>query len=177
MIKVKVENPIDAILKLKARKTIRGDIVILDHPEIDIVVEPEGNRVVCFSKKEYGTHVYALQSRFFDYLVRKGAILNGSVRASNVFGSIQGQLLSDVRKQEAVDPVQIALYLIAKFLIDELGIGDIIDDYQDAYDDLLTDPPDKDSTPLGQVPHESPKGSGMGRGQGNYIGTYGYFGE
>ena len=178
MIKVKVENPIDAVLKLKARKTIRGDIIILDHPEIDIVVEPEAKRVVCFSKKEYGDHVYALQSRLFDFLVRKGAILNGSVRASNVFGSMQGQLLSDVRKQEAVDPVQIALYLISKFLIDELEIGDIIDDYQEAYDDLLTDPSDEDSTPLGKVPHEPTKGSDVyGRAQGNYIGTYGYYGE
>ena len=109
MIKLTVDQPIDAILKLKARKTMRGDIVVLDHPEIDVVVSPHENRVVTYSKKEYGDHIYAVQSRLFDFLVRKGSILNGSVRSSNVFGSMQGFLLSDKEKAKAIDPHQVAL--------------------------------------------------------------------
>ena len=176
MIKITVDNPIDAKLKIKARKTMRGDIVILDHPDIDIVVSPQENRVVTYSKKEYGDHVYALQSRLFDYLVRKGVILNGSVRSGNVYSSMQGFLLSDVEKQKKVDPHQVAIYLVSKFLKHELGEQDVIDDYQDAYGDLLTEPPEDDSTRLGKVPHQPTKGDSYVN-SGNYFGLYGYYGE
>lgn len=173
MIKITIDNPIDAKLKLKARKTMRGDIVILDHPDVDIVVSPHENRVVVYSKKEFGDHIYALQSRLFDYLIRKGTILNGSVRSGNVYSSMQGFLMSDTQNQKKVDPHQVAIYLIAKFLKHELGEQDVIDDYQDAYDDLLTDPPDDESTRLGKVPHEPTKGD-VYKNTGNYFGLYGY---
>tara|TARA_R100001126_G_C4832516_1_gene152528 strand:- start:120 stop:650 length:531 start_codon:yes stop_codon:yes gene_type:complete len=176
MIKIKIDNPIDAKLRMKARKTMRGDIIILDHPDIDIVVSPHENRVVAYSKKEYGDHIYALQSRLFDYLVRKGCVLNGSVRSSNVYSSIQGFLLSDSEKEKKVDPHQVAIYLIAKFLRHELGVQDVVDDYQDAYDDLLTDPDAEDSTRLGKIPHQPSKGDSYAN-TGNYFGLYGYYGE
>ena len=104
MIKITLENPIDAKLKLKARKTMRGDIIILDHPDIDIVVSPHENRDVAYSKKEFGDHVYGVQSRLFDYLIRKGAILNGTVRSGNVYSSMQGFLMADTEKKKQVDP-------------------------------------------------------------------------
>jgi len=43
-IKVQVENPVDARLKLRARKTLDGNILILDHPEIDIVLSPKNKK-------------------------------------------------------------------------------------------------------------------------------------
>jgi len=172
MIKIKLDQPIDAKLKLQARKTITGDIMILDHPDIDIVVSTNENRVLCFPKKEYGDHIYAVQSRLFDHLVRKGIITNGSVRASNIYGSLQGTMLSDAIKQPVVDPTQIAIYLIVKFLKDELHIGDVVDDYQDAYDDLLTDPPKDDTTQLGKIPHDKHKGVNY-FGQNSVYGMYG----
>lgn len=176
MIKITLDNPIDAKLKLKARKTMRGDIVILDHPDIDIIVSPHENRVVAYSKKEYGDHVYALQSRLFDYLVRKGCIINGTVRSGNVYSSMQGFLMADSENPKKVDPHQVAVYLIAKFLRHELGEQDVIDDYQEAYDDLLTDPPEDDVTRLGKVPHQPTKGDSYVN-SGNYFGLYGYYGE
>jgi len=173
MIKITIENPIDAKIKLKARKTMRGDIVILDHPDIDIVVSPHENRVVAYSKKEFGDHIYGVQSRLFDYLIRKGAILNGSVRSGNVYSSMQGFLMADKEKEGQVDPHQVAIYLIAKFLRHELGEQDVVDSYQDAYEDLLTDPPDDETTRLGKVPHEPTKGDAY-RNTGNYFGLFGY---
>ena len=176
MIKVKIDQPIDAIVKLKAQKTITGDILILNHPDIDIVVSTKDNRVVCYPKKEYGDFVYAVQSRLFDYLTKKGAILNGSVRSSNVFGSMQGFLLADAIKQPVVDPTQIAIYLIAKFLRDEIEEDDVIDDYQEAYDKELTDPPKDETTELGQVPHDPHKGTNY-YGQNSVYGIYGMYEE
>ena len=85
MIKIKIDDPIDAKLRLKAKKVINGDIVILDHPDIDILISTDENRVVTYPKKEYADHVYAVQSRLFDYLTRKGACKHGSVKAANIF--------------------------------------------------------------------------------------------
>ena len=56
-IKVKVENPIDARIKLKARKTLDGNILILDHPEIDIVLAPKKKKVLALSKHQYSDHM------------------------------------------------------------------------------------------------------------------------
>jgi hypothetical protein len=159
MIKVKIDDYLDSKTRLKAKKNIAGDIVILDHPDIDILVSPEENRVLCVPKKEYADHIYALQSRLFDYLARKGGIKLGSVRGSNVFGSLQGTMLADKVSTTAVDPTQIAIFLIAKFLKDELHVGDIVDDYQDSYDKELTKPSDESSTELGKIPHDPRKGS------------------
>jgi hypothetical protein len=164
MIKIKIDEPVDARLRLKAKKTITGDIVILDHPDIDILVSTDENRVVTFPKKEYADHVYALQSRLFDYLTRKGACKHGTIRGSNIFGSLQATLLEDKINQPAVDPVQIAIYLITKFLKEELHYGDIVDDYQKSYEDELVKPPDDQTTELGKVPHEAHKGT-------NYYGS------
>lgn len=176
MINITIENPIDAKIKLKARKTMRGDIIILDHPDIDIVVSPHENRVVAYSKKEFGDHVYGVQSRLFDYLIRKGAILNGTVRSGNVYSSMQGFLMADTEKKKQVDPHQVAIYLIAKFLRHELGEQDVIDNYQQAYDNSLTEPSDDDSTRLGKIPHQPAKGDSY-TNTGNYFGLYGYYGE
>ena len=62
-IKVTVENPVDARIRLKARKTLDGNILILDHPEIDIVLAPKTKKVLALPKNQYGDHVYATQSR------------------------------------------------------------------------------------------------------------------
>jgi len=166
MIKVKIDDLIDARLRLKAKKMMTGDIVILDHPDIDVIVSTDENRVVSYPKKEYADHVYAVQSRLFDYLTRKGACKHGSVRAANIFGSLQGTLLADKVSSPAVDPTQVAIYLIAKFLKNEMHHGDIVDDYQKAAEEELTKPPDDETTPLGKVPHEPHKGT-------NYYGSHG----
>ena len=43
-ITISVDKP-DAIVHLKARKTIAGDVIIYDHPDIDIVVSPRENKI------------------------------------------------------------------------------------------------------------------------------------
>jgi len=53
-IKVTLENPVDARIKLQARRTLDGNILILDHPDIDIVLSPKNKKVLALSKKQYG---------------------------------------------------------------------------------------------------------------------------
>jgi hypothetical protein len=110
----------------------------------------------------------------------KGACKHGSVKAANIFGSLQGTLLADKINQPAVDPVQIAIYLVTKFLKNELHFGDIVDDYQESYEEELSNPPDDETTELGKVPHEPRKGTNYygGSSTGNSAGMgFGMFQE
>ena len=84
--------------------------------------------------------------------------------------------MADTEKKKQVDPHQVAIYLIAKFLRHELGEQDVIDNYQEAYDDSLTEPSDDNSTRLGKIPHQPAKGDSY-TNTGNYFGLYGYYGE
>jgi len=170
MIKVKYDYPLDAKIKLKARKMINGDILILDHPEIDMIISPEKSRVLALSKKEFSSHIYATQSRLFDYLCRKGVIQYGTVRSSNVFGSLQGTLLEDKAVTDnTTNNVQIAMYSIANFLNEEASEYNVVKQAENDLERMYTDPSNKDSTEMGEVPHEPLKGS-------NYFGSYNAYG-
>ena len=108
-INITVEPSIDAVVELKARKSLDGDIMIFDHPEIDIVVSGKKNKILALSKEQYGDHVYATQSRFFEFLSKKGVIDTASIRGGNIYGSLEGMLLESVNPEES-DSVQSAIY-------------------------------------------------------------------
>ena len=157
-IKVTVENPIDARVRLKARKTLDGNILILDHPEINIVLSPKNMKVLALSKKQYGDHVYATQSRLFDHLSRKGVVDPGSIHGGNVYGSLEGVILESTDPNRA-DSIQLTLYSVANFLIEEKPHYDAVKKYETSFDDELLDPSDADSTELGEVPHKKRQGT------------------
>jgi len=46
-LQIKIDKP-DAVVELKARKTMAGDIMIFDHPDIDIMVSPSKNKIFEF---------------------------------------------------------------------------------------------------------------------------------
>ena len=146
-IKVTVENPIDARIRLKARKTLDGNILILDHPEI-----------LATSKSQYGDHIYATQSRLFDYLGKKGVVDPGTIRGGNIFGSLEGTILESI-DPDAADSIQMTLYSVAAFLIEEKPHYAAARDYEKSFEEELLDPNDADSTELGEVPHKPRKGT------------------
>ena len=67
IIKIKDLDPVERIL-LKAKKTIDGNIIISDHPEIDILILPAQKKVVTLAKEELDDEVYETQQRFFRFL-------------------------------------------------------------------------------------------------------------
>jgi len=170
--KVQVDNPIDAQIRLKARKTLDGNILILDHPEIDIVLSPKNKKVLALSKQQYGDHVYATQSRLFEYLSKKGIVEGSSVRGGNVYGSLEGAILESL-EADRVDSFQMALYSIASFLLEEKPHYRAVKQYEIEFEKELLEPKDEDSTELGEVPHDKRKGT---VGQHNGMGAYGLFG-
>jgi len=154
-----VDKP-DAIVNLKARKTIAGDVMIYDHPEIDIVVSPKHNKIFALAKREYGDHVYATQSRMFEFLSKRGVVDSALIRGGNVFGSLEAPVLvAEEAQKDKVDPLQIAIYSIAKFLHDEAPSVKGYKEYEQDFDKQLTEPDDEDTTALGKIPHEPRQGT------------------
>jgi len=158
-VKFKIESS-NAIVHLQAKKTMAGDIMIFDHPEIDVVISPAQNKVVAFSKEQYGSHVYATQSRLFDHLAKRGVVDPSTIHSGNVFGSLEGMILEVEEKQkENVNAIQTTIYSIAKFFEHEKGFYDVLKKYEDDLEDDLLHPDDADSTALGKIPHKPRKGS------------------
>ena len=150
----------DAIVNLKARKTINGDVMIYDHPDIDIIVSPKHNKIFALAKKEYGDHIYATQSRMFEYLSKRGVVDSGLIRGGNVFGSLEAPVLTaEGVQKDKVDPLQIAIYSIAQFLQDEAPSVKGYREYERDFDKQLTEPEDEDTTALGKIPHEPRQGT------------------
>tara|TARA_R110000824_G_scaffold117863_7_gene269926 strand:- start:854 stop:1411 length:558 start_codon:yes stop_codon:yes gene_type:complete len=149
------ENPVQATRVLNIRKALDGNLLILDHPDIDIVVSPNKSKVVAFAKDEFGDHTYAATSRLFDYLSKKGIVEIGTVRGGNVYGSLEGNIPTN----EQLDPIQAAIYVVDRFLQEEAPFYDRSDIYEDDLEKSLFEPDDKNSTELGEIPHEPRKGN------------------
>ena len=157
-VQIKIDKP-DAIVNLKARKTMAGDVMIFDHPDIDILVSPSKNKIFALSKDRYGDHVYATQSRMFEYLTKRGVVEPSKVRGGNVFGSLEGSILIPDESQKDVSAIDVAIYSIAKFLHNEAPSVKAYKDYENNFDRHLVEPSDEDTTRLGKVPHEPRKGT------------------
>ena len=135
-----------AQISLQIRKTLDGSFAINDHPDIDIVLMPHMLKIVTFPKEEYGDHIYAAQSRLFDFLNKKGVIVLDSVTGGNLYGSLEANLPPPF--DEEIDPVEIALYVISNFVDEELPHYSREKKYEDELDKWLLEPDDEESTDL-----------------------------
>ena len=142
---------------LDIRKTLGGDFAIYDHHEVDIVLMPKINKIVAFAKDSISDLVYDTQSRFFDYLMKKGIVDRDSVQAGNVYASLQGKM--EPPSGEGIDAVQVALFAIAKFIEEERPRYEYLKKMEEEEEERLTEPTDEESSDLGDVPHAREKGS------------------
>ena len=150
-------KPTQAVIELKARKSLDGNIMIFDHRDIDIVVMPPKKKIIAFSKNEITDRVYDIQDRFFRFMESKGVTELGSIQSGNVFGSLEAKCLKS--SSENISELQTALYVIYEFLQEEKEYFDINDRFEEELEQSLTDPDEDQSTELGEVPHGSQKGS------------------
>ena len=100
--------------------------------------------------------VYAAQDRLFDYLRKKGTIITDSVQSGFVYGSMQG---SYPESKIGADPTEVILYTIGKFIEEEKPYYTHSAALDDALLDMETEPSDRNSTELGEVPQEKEKGT------------------
>jgi len=157
MIKVVIKDKKGVEKEVNIKKTLSGDLMMREHPEIDIIIMPEKKKVLVLPKYEQTDQVYKLQERLFKYMVQKGVILPESVFSGNVYGSLQGNY-SD-KPPEGVDVLQVVVYNLVNFIEDELPSIEYEKAYTQAMEKELLIPDVEDSTELGEVPQEPFKGS------------------
>tara|TARA_X000001382_G_C3171657_1_gene179737 strand:+ start:402 stop:1028 length:627 start_codon:yes stop_codon:yes gene_type:complete len=139
--------------KLKLRSAINGDLMILDHKDIDIVIKQGDKKIVAFAKDTLSDLVYGAESRLLEYLRRNGLIEIDSIQGGNIYGSLEGKL------QEGKKTVEVTLMKISEWMESEEPMMDGRTGYDDMQDDHLLSPDGEFSTELGEVPHEEEKGS------------------
>jgi hypothetical protein len=143
-------------VKLKARRTLDGNIVVSDHPDIDIVVMPEKMRVIAFSRDNFDDHIYQTQDRLMKYLIKKGVAMPDSVAGGNVYGSLEAKI---IKPAQEIPIDNLLLMLLSKWIDSEKPSFVYQKAIDDVYTDRITEPDDKESTELGDVSAAQEKGS------------------
>ena len=156
-VNIKIVDPNRQMLefKLNMRRALNGDLMIFDHADIDIVVMLESKKIVAFAKDLMSEVVYGAESRLFDHLKKKGVVAFDSIQGGNVYGSLEAKIIDSTE----LDSVKASLYEISQWMDGERPYFKSMEAYDEMMDDALSDPDEKDSTELGEVPQETEKGS------------------
>ena len=154
-------------IELRARRSLDGNIMILDHEDIDIVLMMEKGKCVTFPKNKMSDKVYSAQDRMFKYLAKKGLVSHSTVKGGNVFGSLEAEMLES--KIPGIDRGQAFLYTIHEYINQEKPYFRSAAEYDDDRLDAMLRPTPEDSTELGNVPQSDRKGS-----MHKQIGPYGF---
>ena len=156
VLKVIDKNQVLATFKLKARKTLDGNIIIQDHHDIDVVVRPEMKTVVTYKKDGAdGTTAYGASDRMFKYLSTRGIISMDSVQGGSILDSYEAK----IPENNLESPIKLVMLVISKWIETERPYFEYGEEYEDMMDDRLLKPDDEESTELGEVPQDKEKGS------------------
>jgi len=160
-------------ISLEARKTLDGKIMIMDHRDIDIVIDTAKKQIITFPKTEMSDEVYQTQNKYFDYLAKNGVVERNSIQSGDVFASIQATYPEPL--DEDVSPAQVVLLSTYKFIQEEIPRFETEEYIDNQLDDYYVYPTPEDSTPLGQVPEEPKKGSIDSNSAGRYRRNHGSY--
>jgi len=144
-------------IELEARRNLNGDILIFDHEDMDIVIIPEKRKCLAFSRDKMDDKVYGAQDRMFRFLSRDGIVDPATIRGGNIYGSIEAEIYES--RFKGIDSVEATLFSIYNFIQEERPYFLATKKIEDDQVSHLVDPDAEYSTPLGQVPHGSKKGS------------------
>tara|TARA_Y100000310_G_scaffold201434_1_gene201533 strand:- start:174 stop:719 length:546 start_codon:yes stop_codon:yes gene_type:complete len=144
-----------ATITLNAKKTVDGKVLVFDHPEIDIVVDPGKKKITLFPREEITDTTYFIQDNFFKHLSRAGLVKPETIQV----GSVHGSMEASYPDSDQFNVFNVVLYSMYKFIQEELGFLDRLKDIEEEFEDSLTKPNEYDSTELGEVPHSRQKGS------------------
>jgi len=142
-------------LHLKLRSALNGDLMILDHKDIDIIVQPQNNKIVAFAKEILSDAVYGAESRLLEFLRKQGIIEFDSIQGGNIYGSLEGKIM----ESQTHDSINATLLNISEWMKTEEPYMKGTTAYEQMEDDALIEPDNADSTDLGQVDQAADKGS------------------
>ena len=140
---------------LKARKTIDGNIIVSDHPDMDIVIYMKNNKLVSMPKEELDDEVYDSQNRLFKYLSRQGVVDANSIQAGNLFMSMEASIPEATKG----DKIQYVLYAISNFIEDELPYYKDMEKFEKQTEESLLEPETDEYTEFDTDLHADTKGS------------------
>ena len=154
-VKIEIIHKDEINFKLMTRSAINGDIMILDHKDIDIVLKQGEGRILTFAKETLSDYTYGAEARLLEFMRSKGVLEYDSIQGGNIYGSLEGQLM----KSEDVEVNKVALKVISEWMTTEESYIKGSTAYDDMSDDHLLSPDGEYSTELGEVPAEEQKGS------------------
>jgi hypothetical protein len=142
-------------VKLNIRKTLDNNIVIYDHPLIDIVIIPSKNKIFTVPKDSVISDTYAAQNRYFKFLDKKGVLIKGTIRSGAIINSLE----SFYPPNDKIDVMQVIILLTKRFMEKEMEFIDISKNYEENVEDMYVNPEEEDTTELGEVPQKPRKGN------------------
>ena len=149
-LKIKFPEPPQATIELKVRKTLAGNLLINDHEKMDIVIVPSENKIVTMPKPYAGDNIYDYQRELMDSLFRGGVVEYDSIQGGVNFGMLEGVM----GENKKVDPVQVALFEIEKYISKTSRDDFRAEEYDRNIEDRFTNPSPEDSTELGEIKPE-----------------------
>tara|TARA_R100000234_G_scaffold115799_1_gene92133 strand:+ start:175 stop:714 length:540 start_codon:yes stop_codon:yes gene_type:complete len=147
----------EVTLELNIRKSLNGDFMIFDHGDVDIILSQKSNKVIVFPKDTMSDISYGAQNRLFAHLKRKGIIVPESIQAGSFYGSMEATMQEGARPE--IVPAKYALINISSFIEEERPYFERVEAITTQDQGRLVEPSKKDSTELGEVPHEVEKGN------------------
>ena len=169
-IRISIVDPNAIKIALEARKTLDGNIMIMDHLHVDIIIDPKQRTIITYPKENLNEDAYETQNAFFSRLSTDGVILRDSIQAGNVFGSMQAVYPESAN--EETNPLHVVLLSTKNFMKEEMGYMQMEKEYEDELEEEYLDPTPEDSTELGEVPEEPKKGSITPYYVRNYLSGY-----
>lgn len=137
------------------KEALNGDIMFMEHKDIDIILMKQKKKIVAFPKDIMSEVVYGAESRLMEYLRSKGVIQFDSIQGGNVYGSLEGKIL----ESKGHDEMSMTVYELSEWMRSELPRTARKEKYTQQISDTELHPDDNLSTELGEVPHEEEKGS------------------
>ena len=137
------------------REALNGDLMFMDHKDIDIILMKEKKKIVAFPKDLMSEVVYGAESRLMEYLRKKGIIQFDSIQGGNVYGSLEGKIL----ESKETDEIALSVYQLNEWIKSEFPSSARKEKYTKQIKNMELDPDDNLSTELGEVPHAEEKGS------------------
>ena len=143
---------VQATVRLKAHKTLDGNILIKDHDMMDIVVIPVENKIMTMPKFGLGDEVYYYQKFLLDSLVRTGVLGLNSVQGGIMRGVLEATMTQSA--DENISPLQVALFEIEKFMKQYAIEEQFGKDYETEIEDRFVNPDPDESTEYGEIEPE-----------------------
>jgi hypothetical protein len=135
-------EPAKVVLPVNIKKTLDGNILIKDHPLIDILIDTKNNKIITMAKDDKYRDTYPAQKELYDLLKKFGLITYNSVQGGSVYGSLE----ATYPKNDKVDSLSAILVGIYKLLQQHEEYSRIQQDYEETFEDNLTEPEEGEYT-------------------------------